>query len=225
MTVLDLAGQTLPLALGIAISPVPIIATILMLLSPNARRTSVAFLLGWAAGIAASVVVFTLLAELLPERDPSGSAPVAGTIKVVLGVLLVLLAIRQWRSRPRRGDQAALPAWMGAVDSMTPGRAAVLGAALAAVNPKNLLLAAAAGLTYGTGGLTVGGSTVVILVFVFLAASSVAIPVVGYLVAADRMRAPLDALREWLVANNATVMSVLFLVIGVVVLGKGIASF
>ena len=43
-------GEILPLALGIAISPIPIIAAILMLLSPRARTTSVGFLLGWEIG-------------------------------------------------------------------------------------------------------------------------------------------------------------------------------
>jgi hypothetical protein len=217
-------GDTLPLAVGIAISPVPIIAAILMLLSPKARGTSVGFLIGWILGIAVAVVVFTLLSGLIPASDPN-SKPVAGTIKIVLGVLLLLLALRQWRSRPRDGETAALPKWMDAIDSMTAGRGFVLAFILAAVNPKNLLLAAAAGVAIGSAGLSVGSSTVVILVFVLVACCSVAIPVIGYLVAADALRGPLDALRGWLVQNNATVMAVLLLVIGVVLIGKGIASF
>jgi hypothetical protein len=35
----------------------------------------------------------------------------------------------------------------------------------------------------------------------------------------------LDRLREWLVDNNAVIMAVLLLVIGVSVIGKGIAEF
>lgn len=93
------------------------------------------------------------------------------------------------------------------------------------MNPKNLLLAAGAGVAIGTAGLSVGADVVVIVIFVIVAASSVAIPVIGYLVAADRIRGPLDSLRGWLVGNNATVMSVLLLVIGVVLIGKGIAAF
>jgi len=62
-------------------------------------------------------------------------------------------------------------------------------------------------------------------VFVLLAASTVLVPVVGYLIASARMGGPLDSLRGWLVANNATIMAVLLLVIGVSVIGKGIASF
>lgn len=218
-------GDTLPLALGIAISPVPIIAAILMLLSPKARGTSVGFLLGWVVGIVVAVVVFTLLSGLLPENDPDASKPIAGTVTIVLGALLLLLALRQWRSRPRQGEPEKLPKWMDAIDSMTAGRGFVLAFILAAINPKNLLLAAGAGVAIGTAGLSVGAATVVIVVFVVIAACSVAIPVIGYLLAADRMRGPLDSLRGWLVHNNAAVMAVLLLVIGVVLIGKGIASF
>lgn len=218
-------GDTLPLALGIAISPIPIIAAILMLLSPKARGTSVGFLIGWVLGIVVAVVVFTLLSGLIPAADPNASKPIAGTIKIVLGLGLLLLALREWRSRPRPGVAAALPKWMSAIDSMTAGRGFVLAFILAAVNPKNLLLAAGAGVAIGTAGLSAGSTTIVILIFVVVAASSVAIPVIGYLVAAEAMRGPLDALRGWLVGNNATVMAVLLLVIGVVLIGKGIGSF
>ncbi|MBO1737305.1 GAP family protein [Leifsonia sp. TF02-11] len=218
-------GDTLPLALGIAISPIPIIAAILMLLSPKARGTSVGFLIGWVLGIVVAVVVFTLLSGLIPANDASAAKPIAGTIKIVLGALLLLLALRQWRSRPKNGEAAALPKWMGAIDSMTAGRGFVLAFILAAVNPKNLLLAAGAGVAIGTAGLSAGSTTVVIAVFVLVACCSVAIPVIGYLVAANALRGPLDSLRGWLVQNNATVMAVLLLVIGVVLIGKGIASF
>ena len=44
-------GEILPLAIAVAISPIPIIAAVLMLLSPRARVTSVAFLLGWILGV------------------------------------------------------------------------------------------------------------------------------------------------------------------------------
>src|SRR3954454_19401347 len=105
-------GEILPLALGVAISPVPIIAAILMLLSPKAKSTSVGFLLGWVVGIVAAVVVFTLLASVLPEADGSTSKPVAGTVKNVLGGLLLLLAAKQWRSRPSGETDPNLPHWM-----------------------------------------------------------------------------------------------------------------
>jgi threonine/homoserine/homoserine lactone efflux protein len=218
-------GAVLPLAVGIAISPMPIIAAILMLLSRRARSTSLAFLLGWVFGIVIVVVIFTLLSAILPATNSSAQRPIVGVVQLVLGILLLLLAVRQWRARPKRGATAKLPQWMGAIDSMTPTRGFVLAFILSGPNPKNLLLAVSAGVAIGAAGLSAWRSAIVIIVFVIVACCSVAAPVVAYLVAADRMRGPLDGLRDWLVNNNATIMAVLLLVIGVVVIAKGIQQF
>ncbi|KQQ93319.1 hypothetical protein ASF62_16630 [Leifsonia sp. Leaf325] len=218
-------GDILPLALGIAISPIPIIAAILMLLSPKAKGTSVGFLLGWVLGIVVVVVLFELLSSIIPASDPDAAKPIAGVIKLLLGLGLLFLAWRQWGSRPQHGAEAALPKWMAAIDTMTTTRGIILGFVLAAVNPKNLIMAVGAGVTIGTAGLETGEIVVVTLIFVVIAAITVALPVIGYLAASSKMAAPLEALRAWLVQNNATVMAVLLLVIGVVMIGKGIGSF
>jgi threonine/homoserine/homoserine lactone efflux protein len=219
----DTIGEILPLAVGIAISPIPIIAAILMLLSPKAKGTSLGFLFGWLVGIIAAIVVFTLLSSVLPQ-PADGPSTVAGVIKIVLGALLLLLAVRQWRSRPGDGEQAALPKWMAAIDTMTPAKALVLGFILAAVNPKNLLMAASAGLVVGGASLSLRQEIAVIAVFTVIAASTVLGPVIAYLAASAKMAEPLERLRNWLVDNNATIMAVLLLVIGVSVVGQGIAS-
>jgi threonine/homoserine/homoserine lactone efflux protein len=185
----------------------------------------VGFLLGWLLGIVVAVVVFTLLSAIIPASDPDATKPVVGIVEIVLGVLLLLLALRQWRGRPRNGATASLPAWMNAIDSMTSVRALLLGFILSAVNPKNLLMAVSAGLAIGSASLDVGRSAVVIVVFVVVACCTVALPVLAYLVAADRMRGPLDRLREWLSQNNAVIMAVLLVVIGFVMVGKGIRQF
>jgi threonine/homoserine/homoserine lactone efflux protein len=145
-------------------------------------------------------------------------------IKMVVGVLLVVLALRQWRERPASGDRAELPKWMAGVDSMTPGKALGLGLLLSAVVPKNLLLALSAGLIVGEAGFSGGQTAVVIVLFTAIATSTVAVPVVAHLVASARMRGPFERLREWLVENNVTIMVVLLLVIGVVMIGNSIAS-
>jgi threonine/homoserine/homoserine lactone efflux protein len=218
-------GEVLPLALGVAISPIPIIAAILMLLSPKARGTSLGFLLGWVLGIVVAVVIFTLLSSFLPESGSDAPKPVAGAIKIVLGLLLLVLAVRQWRSRPKDGAEPVLPKWMSAIDSMTAGRGFALGFVLAAVNPKNLLMGVAAGVAVGSDSPSLGASILAIVIYTVIAAATVAVPIIAYLVAAKRMAAPLESLRGWLTRNNATVMAVLLLIIGVVVIGKGLANF
>ncbi len=218
-------GGILPLAVGIAISPVPIIAAILMLLSPKARSTSVGFMLGWVAGILVGVTVFTLLSSMLPQSDSGQPSPSLGLIEIALGLLLLLLAVKQFRSRPKPGEEPKLPKWMRAIDKVDSGKALALGLLLSAVNPKNLLLAIAAGRVIGSAGLDSGEIAVMIVIYAVIAASTVLIPVVGYLIAADRLRGALDRLREWLARENAVIMSVLLLLLGVNLVGKGIAAF
>jgi Na+/proline symporter len=88
-------GEILPLALGIAISPIPIIAAILMLLSPKAKATSVGFMLGWICGIVVALIVFVLLASILPQSESDEPQPIAGIVKILLGVLVVFLSLKQ----------------------------------------------------------------------------------------------------------------------------------
>lgn len=218
-------GEILPSAVGIAISPIPIIAAILMLLSPRAKGTSVGFLLGWVVGIIVALVVFVLLSSIIPASDPSAAKPIAGWIKIILGVLLLLLAVQQWRTRPRAGQEPVLPGWMKAIDSMNAGKGFGLGFLLSAVNPKNLLMAVAAGLAIGAATLSIGQTVIACAIFVLIAASTVLVPVVAYLIAAKQMAAPLERLRVWLVHHDAAIMATLLLVIGVVLIGKGIANF
>jgi hypothetical protein len=217
-------GELLPLAVAIAISVTTIITTVLMLLSPKARSRTVGLLVGCVVGVGGAIALFTLLADMLPRQDSGGSSLEASVIRMVVGVLLVVLALRQWRGRPANGDRAELPKWMAGVDSIMPGKALVLGLLLSAVVPKNLLLALSAGLIVGEAAFSNGRAALVIVVFTAIATSTVAVPVVAHLVAPARMRGPFERIREWLVENNVAIMVVLLLVIGVVMIGNSIAS-
>ena len=72
-------GDILPMALGVAISPVPIIAVILMLLAPRARAASVAFMLGWVIGVVVVVGAVTFLVQPAGSSDPDDPSLVASS--------------------------------------------------------------------------------------------------------------------------------------------------
>lgn len=218
-------GDLLPLAVGIAISPVPIIAVILMLLSPRAGGASAGYLLGWVLGIALVTSVIALIVSAAAQSgDDTGPSTATAVILLLLGIGSLVLAMRQWRGRPQPGEHGALPAWMLTIDKVTPVKAIGLGFLLSAVNPKNLGLAAAAGAVIAGAGLTFGQDVLAVAIFTLIAASTVLAPVVVYLSARERMGPVLTGLREWLEQNNTTVMAVLLLVIGVVLIGKGISA-
>jgi hypothetical protein len=214
-----MVGALLPLALVVAVSPVPILATILMLLTPRADVTSAGFMVGWIVGIAAVTTVSSLLAG---TSSPSSTA--ATWVQVVLGVLLLALAVRQWRSRPRHGAQPRVPAWLAVIDRLTAVRAGGLGLALSAANPKILLVCVAAGLTIAGGGLSAAQGAWSVVLFTITAASTVAVPVLGYAVGRGRMTGPLKSLRSWLTVHSRVVTATLLLLIGLVLIGQALAG-
>jgi threonine/homoserine/homoserine lactone efflux protein len=157
-------------------------------------------------------------------NDDAGPSTGSSWVKLLLGLALLAVGVKEWRGRPKPGQDVALPTWMAAIDHVTPVKALGLGIALSAVNPKNLLLNVSAGVTIADGALETDQQVVAVAVFTALAASTVLLPVIAYLAAKDRMRGPLADLRSWLQANNATVMAVLILVIGVTLVGKGLGG-
>ncbi|MEV6217421.1 GAP family protein [Nocardia sp. NPDC051833] len=213
-------GDLLPLAVGVAISPIPIVAVILMILSKNAGGAAKGFALGWVAGILLVTAVLTLLSGSLGDSG-DGDPPVAVSwIKIVLGALLIVLAIKQWRDR---GD-TAVPGWMQAIDTITTGKSIGLGALLSAVNPKNLLLCVSAGVVIGGAGLSGAGDVVAVVIYTLLASSVVLSVVIGYTVAAQRFAPALNSARQWLQDNNHIVMAIVLIIMGAVVVGKGIGG-
>lgn len=220
----EVIGDLLPLAVGIAISPIPIIAVILMLLSRSATRTSTGFLVGWVGGITVATVVVLALVNQIGGASDGGPSTASSIIKLLLGALLLVMALKQWRSRPAHGEAAEMPKWMSAIESFTFAKAAGLGFLLSAINPKNLIMCAGAGTVVGAAHLSVGDEVITLIVFVVLASTTVAIPVISYLCARKQMAGPLASLDAWLRQNNAAVMAVLLLVIGAVMIGKGIGG-
>jgi threonine/homoserine/homoserine lactone efflux protein len=218
----EVVGDILPLALGVAISPMPIIAVILMLLAARAGAASAGFLIGWVAGIVIAATVITVLAQTLGLANSGDGSTAGAIVKLVLGALLLLLAVKQWRSRPTGDGEPVAPKWLTALDTVTPAKAVGLGFALAAANPKNLLLTLGAGVAIGQAKLPVGQIVVAIAIFTIIAASTVAVPVIAYRAAPAKAQPWLASMKTWLVANNATVMMILLAVIGVVLVGKGI---
>ena len=217
-------GDVLPLALGVAISPIPIIAVILMLLSPKAHTNGPAFLIGWVAGLAAVGTAVTALYGTAGQGSGGGGSAAGSLIKVLVGFLLIGLSIRAFRNRPGPGQQPQLPGWMRAIDSITSLKALGIALLLSALNPKNLSLTVAAALTVAQEGLSAVGAVSVLALFVVLASLGIAVPVALYFLGGASAARALNDLRAWLNANNATVVAVLLLVIGVVLFGKGLGD-
>jgi threonine/homoserine/homoserine lactone efflux protein len=216
-------GSVLSFAVVVAISPIPIIGVVLMLGTPRARSNGPAFLAGWLLGLSVVGVVVLLVAKGAGADDDGGASSGVSWLKIVLGLVLIALAVRQWRRRPRGDEAGTLPKWMEAIDQFTAGRAAAMGVALSAVNPKNLLMTIGASVAIVQTGASTADKFVALAVFVVIGTMGVGVPLVLYFVMGERAVQVLDGLKTWLAAHNNAVMAVLLLVIGAKLLGDGIS--
>jgi hypothetical protein len=217
-------GQTLPVAVGVALSPLPIIAVVLMLTTPRARANGPAFLAGWLLGLAVVGAIVLLLAGPAGAADDGTPATWVSWVKIVLGALLLLVAVRQFRGRPHAGEAVEMPAWMNAIDRFSAPKAIGMGALLSGANPKNTLLAVSAAATIASTGVAAGGQAIAYGVFALIGSLGVGVPVVLYLVMGKRSAGPLAALKDWMGRHNAAIMAALCLLIGVKLIGDAIGA-
>jgi hypothetical protein len=217
-------GSTLPLAVGVALSPVPIIAVVLMLTSRRARSNGPAFVIGWLIGLAVIGAIVLSVAGPAGASKSGSPATWVSWVKIVLGAALLLVAVRQFRGRPKDSDEAGLPKWMASIDTMKPLAVLGLAALLGGVNPKNLLLAVSAGASIAQTGISGADQAIAYAVFALIGTIGVGTPVVIYFALGERSATMLAALKDWMGRHNAVIMSVLCLVIGVKLIGDAIGA-
>jgi hypothetical protein len=218
-------GEMLPLAIGIAISPLAIVAVILILTTPQARTNGPAFLGGWLLALAVVGGVTLIVTDAAASADTTGPRTIVAVLKIVLGVVLLVLAWRGFRSRPGPGEDVPLPKWMAALDRFTPARSLSMGALFGGFKPKNLILAAAAAAGIAEAGLGGAQQVMVLLLLILVASIAIIAPVAVYfLLGGERAARVLGGWKAWLQANNSAVMIVLFVVFGVVLLGNGMSG-
>jgi hypothetical protein len=218
-------GQILPLAVGVALSPVPIIAVALMLMSQRARLNGPLFVIGWLIGLAVIGVVVLAVAGPGDASSQGKPATWVSVLKLVLGLLLLLVAVRQWHGRPRPGQEVEAPKWMGSVERFGPGKALGAGAVLSGANPKNLLLAIGAAAAIAQTGIGSGDQAIAYVVFALVATVGVAAPVVMFFALGDRSQRILAGLRDWMGQHNAVIMAVICLILGAKLMGDAIGGF
>lgn len=211
-------ADLVPLGLVIALSPLSIIPAVLVLDTPKPKPTGLAFLTGWLVGLAVLTTIFLEVSSLaggLREKPPSW----ASWLRIVVGTALIAFGLFKWL---RRNRSAHTPGWMNSMKKFTPVRALLVGAALTVMNPKVLFICAAAGLAIGSAGLRAPGTWSAEVWFVLVAGSTVAVPILAYTVAGSRLDEPLARLKDWMERRHTVLIAAILVVIGVMVLYKGI---
>jgi len=235
----SLVLSLLPLSLGIIMSPLAIMALVAVLLSKQARRNGVAFLLGWAVAIvlllSVSFAIFSAI-EVREVGDPPVWVPV---VRLVLALLFIVGGIYVYRrgrvhlvamshaKNPTQVAQAApqLPGWLRAVETFTPARSFLLGLGIFALNPVDASCAILAALDVRLSGLDGTTVTIVFVVFAILGILPIAIPVVLVLVKREAADPALGAIKRWIASHTGLLNALLLFVIAALQLQKAVSGF
>lgn len=204
-----------PAAIGIAVSPAPIIELILVLFSKRRVANSIAFIVTLLA-MTVIVLIIGALGGRAAESGSSDPSTVFGWVLTILGVLLLLIGVRNWLNRKDTSE----PAVFQTITGLGPAAVAFLAFGAVAVNPKNTVLLLAAGQTIGdsTAPWLLGAGFVVLATLPYTV--SVGYSMFGGQRAADR----LDRMRAWLVARNRLIMGIICVVLGAVLIARGVSA-
>lgn len=217
-------ADLLPAAVVIAVGPLQIIAVILLLFSRHATANSLAFLGGWITGVTVVSALAVIIERPVLEATNGNSSMVGAMLQVLIGVGLLVLAVRQWRSHAAEDETAKLPGWLVSIERVGPAKAVSIGLILSGPNIKIVLLTFAVMLAVTEAHLSGTEALVAVLTFVVVASSSVIAPVLGNLLLGQRATSSLVALRGWLDRHYAMTSVVVMLLIGVVIVGKGLKT-
>jgi hypothetical protein len=217
----EVIGALLSVAVGVALSPIPIIATVLILLSASGKNSGLAFLVGRVLGIFIVVGLFALLSDLVAHTS---FGPAVSWARIVVGLALMVLAIVRWRGRPGPEEEPELPAWMRSIGSSTPLRSARFAILISVIIPNDLLLGVGAGLTIGSAGLPMGTTATIAVIFAIVASVSVMLPVISFVSSPNKTRTGLISLRDLFVKHNTAILAAVLLLFGANQIGAGIAA-
>lgn len=216
----QIIAQILTPAVAVALSPMPIAALLLILLSNRARSNSLGFLFGWIAGLWIVVFLSIFLTTISADATGGSRNSLKNVIDGILGVILIWIAIKSFLGRPKKGEIAKMPAWMETIENFSPVKSFAIGLLLSTINFKNTPMGILAGTNISQTAQTNAQIWMGILSYILIGASTVIIPVIGFLIFGNRLQTVFGLIKNWMVENNWVIMCVLFLILGVVILSK-----
>jgi threonine/homoserine/homoserine lactone efflux protein len=205
------------IGLAITLEPIPLTAFIIILASERGSRKGAAFVFGWIVSLGIVVAVTVIATGNSPPKSNTAPSLASLAVKIALGVVLLLIALRQYRRMGKPKKPKKPPKWQASVDSMSPWYAMAL-----------------APLTQPWGLIAVGAATVVqaklsawedylTLIYFCVVATAVYLVMVIYAaVRPDETQAFLSRLRTWIETHTDQLIVWASLVVGLWLIGKSV---
>ncbi|MBL3700180.1 GAP family protein [Leucobacter luti] len=234
----ELAVTLIPVALGVVLSPLAIMALVAVLLSQRARVNGIAYLLGWVLGLVGLLVLFQWLFGVFGVQARGAPPGWVSVVRLFLGTLLAGAAVWVYRrgrkhlarlataTTPRDVAAAApqLPGWLQTVGTFRPGRTFALGVGLFVLNPVDASCAIIAALDISLAHVSTAAAAWVTGAFAAVGTLPIALPVLYVVIRGDAAQPLLDRVRTWIASHTHVLNAALLLVIGALQLQKGIAA-
>lgn len=221
----EVIGSLIPFAMTIALGPIPIIAIAIMLQTQSPAKTGVGFAVGWTVGMVVLTVGLVAISSAIPKGDAAHPNRWIGLVQLMLGIWLILLAIRKIGSHLNATERAPLPGFLTLLQSTSPAKSLFVGFAAASLNPKHVVLVIPVGTLIVQHGLSPLQHAISIGIFVILSSFTVIGAAIGYLVSPVRVGRVVELGYGWMVRNMKIVSAAVLFLIGGNVLGKGIDNF
>lgn len=216
-------GEALPLATGLALSPLAVITGIVLLLGQRGRIKTALFALGWLVAIFVIAAIALWLVEAADDVAAEETATGVDAVQLLFGLLFLALAVLTWRKRPRRGEPVPENKLLARLNKISIVGALGLGLAQGFVVIKNIPLALGAGARLGEAGLVGAAAVAGLLIFALVSTAGVLVPLAVALVAGQRLNAPLAAARGWLETNMSPITMTVLAVLGFYFLGQSLS--
>jgi hypothetical protein len=211
------------LGLGVAMSPVPVVGVLVILLGRRARLGGLAVAGAWVLGSLVAIGIAIAFAGTITPPRQGYDLPFEGMMAALLGAGMVLLAWLARRGRLRSENPHATPDWANAVDMLSPTGGALVAFTNATTSPKNLALAIVAGSAIQEAMTLTGGLPLAeVLVYVGAASLTVVVPVVVYFAYGKRAETTLADWRRFVSARAAAILEISMLGLGIVLMFKGL---
>jgi hypothetical protein len=212
-----------PLIIGSALVPIQIIIDILLLKNPKQGLFKA---LAYVGGMTTLRLLQGLIFGLILTNSgsssssaDSGKGPIVSTLLLVLGILLLVTAYKQWRKDD--DPDAPPPKWLTMIDSISPLKAFGLGFGLLLIGGKFWVFTLGAIGIIGQAQLGQPSSTVAYLLFILLAESLLLIPILIRIIIPKQSISLLEKTSAWLTRYNRSIIIIVSLVFGLIFLYQG----
>jgi hypothetical protein len=218
----SLLGELLPMILGNILAPIWLIIVLILLASPNGVLKASAFVLGMSLTRIAQGVLFGALLANSADQSADGGKPVTSTLKLMLGILLLIAAYKKWRKEEDPDEPP--PQWMQSLAQTTALKALGMGALGIAIGAKLWAFTLSALAAINEAQLASSDAIIAYAAYIFFAQILLILAILISVVAPRRSRLLLQRAIEWLTTYNRPISIVVALVFGVLFAWDGVSG-